>query len=368
MTKVAKVKQSSICCRNRNGRKYYYCWIKGTQHGLGYDREAADAKYKELLNGKPASEPEPQPAPEPVAKPCIKVADVLREFLAWLDKEAKAGRASAGTLNFYRRPIAGLAKSQKSAVPFLDYIGDMNVDEFGENVVKHWIDTHYANGTDNYKITLLRPIKRAFKWACSKKSERLLTENPIDELELPTAESREVEITELQWAEVEPKAPQPLRDLLIVLKETGARPQELRAAESKHLQANGGKPRLYFAKPVKKTRGKQKPRKIYLNERAYAICKQLAEQYPTGKLFRTKCRTDWKQSALTTAASSKRLKLSFDGFGPYALRHTFCTTKLRQGMPPATVAELMGTSVEMVMKVYNQLGLNDDYLYQALTA
>jgi hypothetical protein len=37
-------------------------------------------------------------------------------------------------------------------------------------------------------------------------------------------------------------------------------------------------------------------------------------------------------------------------------------------MPPATVAELMGTSVEMVMKVYNQLGLNDDYLYQALTA
>jgi hypothetical protein len=61
----------------------------------------------------------------------------------------------------------------------------------------------------------------------------------------------------------------------------------LREAEAKHLQANGGKPRLYFAKPVKKVRGKPKPRKIYLNERAYAICKRLAEIYPTGKLFST---------------------------------------------------------------------------------
>jgi hypothetical protein len=57
MSKVSKPKQSSICCRNQNSRKYYYCWIKGTQHGLGYDREAADTKYGELLSGK-SNEPE----------------------------------------------------------------------------------------------------------------------------------------------------------------------------------------------------------------------------------------------------------------------------------------------------------------------
>jgi integrase len=366
VSKVTKPKQSSICCRIRKGRKYYYCWIKGTQHGLGFDREAADAQYKELLNGKPDAEP--KPAPEPVAKPSITVATVLRKYLEWRKKEVAAGRLAIGTLNYDRRPIEGLAEKRKSAVPFLEFIGEMTVDEFGENVVKDWIDTHYGNGTDNYKITLLRPIGQAFRWACSKKSGRLLIENPIDELELPTAESREIEITDAQWNEVELKAKKPLLDLLKVLKETGARPQELRVAEAKNLQENCGKPRLYFAKPVKKTRGKPKPRKIYLSQLAYAICKQLADEYPTGPLFRNERGVGWTQTALTTAASAKRLKLSFDEFCPYALRHTFCTMKLRQGTPPATVAELMGTSVEMVNKVYNQLGLNDDYLYKALTA
>jgi len=366
MNKVSKVKQSSICCRNRNGRKYYYCWIAGKQSGLGYDREAADAKYKELLNGKAklAAVPALEAEPEPVTA-SITVAHVLRKYLEWREKEVAAGRLAIGTLNFDKRPIAGLAKNPKSAVPFIEFVGDMPVDEFGENVVKDWIDTHYSHLVDNSKINLLRPLKQAFRWACSKKSGRLLSENPIDELELPTAESREVEITDAQWEKVESKATGPFLEALKVLKDTGARPQELRAAEAKNLQANGGKPRLYFAKPVKKTRGKSKPRKIYLNERAYAICKRLAEKYPSGPLFRNEDNREWSKDALNCRCD--RLNLDF-AFFPYALRHTFCTAKLRQGMPPATVAELMGTSVEMVMRVYNQLGLNDDYLYKALTA
>jgi integrase len=365
VSNVAKPKQSSICCRIRNGRKYYYCWIKGTQHGLGYDREAADAKYRALLNGNSAAESESQPAPEPAAKPSITVAYVLRQFLAWLDKELAAKRLSPGTCNYYRQSLEGKAKKRKSFVPFIDFVGEMSVDEFGEYVVKDWIDTHYAHGSDTYHNTLLRPIKRAFKWATTKQSGRLISENPIDELQITAADSREIEITDAQWAEIEVKAEGPFLDLLIVLKETGARPQELRAAESKHLQSNGGKPRLYFAKPVKKTRGKQKPRKIYLNERAFAICRRLAEQYPTGPLFRNEDCNAWTKNAL--GCKCKRMKLDFRFF-PYALRHKFCTDKLKQGMPPATVAELLGNSVDMVSKVYNQLGLADDYLYQALTA
>jgi len=361
VSNLAKPKQSSICCRTRNGRRYYYCWIAGKQHGLGYDREAADTKYGELLSGK--GKPEPQAAPEPEPKPAaatVTVARVLREYLKWV----KANR-SEGTYTYYSRAIEGTAKKRKTFVPFLDFIGDTTVDEFGEHNVKEWIDTHYAHGSDTYKNTLMRPIKTAFKWACSKKSNRLLSENPIDELEMPAADSREIEVTDAQWAEIESKAQQPFLDLLIVLKETGARPQELREAEAKNLQANGGKMRLYFAKPVKKTRGKPKPRKIYLNGRAFAICKRLADQHPTGPLFRNEDGRKWTKNALNCRCD--RMKLGFRFF-PYALRHKFCTDKLKQGMPPATVAELMGNTVEMVMRVYNQLGLNDDYLYEALTA
>jgi integrase len=341
--------------------------MKGKQHGLGFDRVEADAKYKTLLNGNSVTEPQAAPAPTvPVSdKPPITVAHVLHKFLEWLEKETAAGRSSVGTLRYYKRPLAGLAKKQKSFVPFLEFVGEMTVDEFGEHTVTEWIDTHYSHGTDNYKITLLRPVKRAFSWACSKKSNRLLKENPIDELELPTADSRHVYITAAQLAEIEAKAQGTFLDLLTVLRESGARPQELRASEAKHLQSNNGKPRLYFAKPVKKTRGKQKPRKIYLNDRAFAICQRLAEQYPTGPLFRNEDGNAWTKDAL--GCKCKRMKLGFP-FSPYALRHTFCTDKLMQGLQPATVAELQGNSVEMVMRVYNQLGLNDDYLHKALTA
>jgi hypothetical protein len=166
VTKVAKPKQSSICCRNRNGRKYYYCWIKGKQSGLGYDREAADAKYRELLSGN--SKPEPQgalelrPATTATTNPAVTVAHVLREFLKWVEKNR-----SEGTYDFYCRPIEGKAKDRKSFVPFIDFIGETTVDEFGEHKVAEWIDTYFSHGSDNYKITLMRPLKTAFKWACS---------------------------------------------------------------------------------------------------------------------------------------------------------------------------------------------------------
>lgn len=224
MSKSAKPKQSSICSRERNGRPYFYCWIAGKQHGLGFDREAADQKYAELLLSKPKPEPLAAPRAEqisdhiaPAGTPTVMVADVLREYLKWV----KSNR-SEGTYDFYCKPLVGSAKERKTSVPLAEFVGDMPVSEFGEHCVKDWIDTHYSHGSDTYKCTLMRPVKTAFKWACSKKSGKLLKENPIDELEVPTAESREVDLTDAQWLEIESKVPQPLLDFLIVLKETGS--------------------------------------------------------------------------------------------------------------------------------------------------
>jgi len=372
MPKSAKPKQSSICSRTRNGRPYFYCWIAGKQHGLGFDREAADRKYAELLLSKPQSEPVAPSWPEQISSqdsetepPPVMVAHVLREFLVWVKKNR-----SGGTYDFYAKPLTGSDKKSKSAVPFLDFIGDMPVSEFGEQCVKDWIDTHYSHGSDTYRHNLIRAVKCAFKWACSKKSGKLLSENPIDELELPSADSREVDLTDAQWAVIEAKVPQPLLNLLIVLKETGARPLEIRLVEAKHLQANNGRPRLYSAKPFKKTRGKEKPRKIYLTERALAICQEHADKYPTGPLFRNEDGKPWSKNAINNHFTKKRrekIGIMFPFF-PYSLRHKFCTDKLKQGIPPATVAELLGNSVEMVMRVYNQLGLDDQHVYDALTA
>src|SRR4029079_2943194 len=152
MSKPAKPKQPSLCRRIRHGRENYYCWIKGKQHCLGIDRQQAEAKFAALLGGTQAqAAPQAAPEPQPV-KQSITVAHVLRKYVEWLEKETAAGRSSDGTLKYYKRPLVGLAKKQKAFVPFLDFVGEITVDEFGEHTVIEWIDTHYSHGADNYKI------------------------------------------------------------------------------------------------------------------------------------------------------------------------------------------------------------------------
>ncbi len=153
-------------------------------------------------------------------------------------------------------------------------------------------------------------------------------------------------------------------DLLVVLKESGARPQELRLAEAKHFDREGR--RLYFPKPIKKVRGEQRERIIRLEGRAFEIVQRLALKYPNGPLFRNERRNAWTKNALNWRCKRLREKLGFR-ICPYALRHTFCTDALTRGVDPLTVAELMGhRDGQMVMRVYQKISKRDDHLRDAL--
>ncbi len=85
-------------------------------------------------------------------------------------------------------------------------------------------------------------------------AEGIINNNPIASLKRPPSLPRETIIAPNQWQEIFDIVPdQEFRDFLIVLKNTGARPGEIRMMEARHLHGDVvmfSKLNAYRLKPV----------------------------------------------------------------------------------------------------------------------
>lgn len=392
------MKQPKICQRKRRGKTTYFCEFRGPQYengrqtfGLGTDPEAAQDLFADLLAKHRARkqlgvDQQASQQPAKVEKP-LTVRAVLLAFL----ESVKADPDSAeSTYRFYARAIVGIPKAKPKAKakakakpadenkreqkPFVSFdaylvkqgLAEMQVADFGPSTVNDWIASHFSEAKANYRHNLIRPIQAAFNWAKVNRRDwrKQLADDPLAGLKKPKQTPRDAYITAEQWAKVLETAEGEFLDLLIVLKESGARPQELRLAEAKHFDREGR--RLYFPKPIKKVRGEQRERIIRLEGRAFEVVQRLALKYPSGPLFRNERRNAWTKNALNWRCKRLRDKLGFK-LCPYSLRHTFCTDALTRGVDPLTVAELMGhRDGQMVMRVYQKISKKDDHLRAAL--
>lgn len=296
------------------------------------------------------------------------VRSIILEFLEWTKKHR-----SEATYVYYARPLVGIPSkgkrklAKKSFDDFLAAKGyaDLAVADLGYSHAERWIAAYYPDASDNYKHNLLRALQAPFNWAMKRKELRkIMGENPLTGLETPSATPREVYVDADQWAKIIDNVDGPFKDLLIVLHETGCRPQEARAVEAKHFDREGR--RWYFPIPPKKVRGKQEPRIVLLTDTAFEICQRLALKYPAGPLFRNERGRPWVKDALNCAIRRLRGKIGFAAC-IYSLRHSFATDRLKAGVDPLTVARLMGhKDATMVMRVYNNLGACEDHLRAAL--
>jgi integrase len=104
-----------------------------------------------------------------------------------------------------------------------------------------------------------------------------------------------------------------------------------------------------------KTSGKTgKPRVIHLNDAAMSIIGELICQYPAGSLFRNMKGQPWNSDSMNCATRQARKKA---GLGnnlavTCAIRHQYITDALASGAPIAIVAEMTGTSPQMIARVY----------------
>jgi integrase len=200
----------------------------------------------------------------------------------------------------------------------------------------------------------------------------LIPSNPIQGMERPQAQSRDVYLAPAQWDRFRAAArrDQALLDFAVVLKATGCRPQELRAAEARHFDRAQGC--LVLEKGVmgadgrEGVKGKRAERVIQLEGEALAIVQRRALKYRDGKLFRNRREQPWTGNAIVQAFQECSTKLGFP-ITSYTLRHTFITDALVAGIDPVTVATLVDHSdLSMITRVYNKLRKRGDHLKRAL--
>jgi integrase/recombinase XerC len=314
----------------------WYVQVGKQQIPLGRDEKQAWIKYHALMVGN--QEPRPE----------MPVASLLDDFLEW-----SSNNQARATYEWYRKYLQS----------FSDHCGKLRVCDLKTYHVTRWIDARWRQGkrrpiNDGTRRNAIRAVKRVFSWAV--KSD-ILERSPVRNIEMPPAGSREIYITPEQWAAFLEAVPEsPFRDFVQFLRWTGARPQEARIVEARHLDGKG------IVLDRIESKGKKRRRVIPLTIRAHLLVKRLAEKWPEGAIFRNEDGVAWTNDAVNCAFDRFEKKLAFKVYA-YAIRHTFITDMLVAGIDPVKLAEIVGhRDLKMIHSVYQHLQLKRDHLREEL--
>lgn len=370
----------------RPARGVWYVTLDGQQINLGPDKDQAFDRYKKFLA---------EPKMRQVSSESL--AAIADAFLDWVQRNR-----SPDTYGWYQYRLERFVKR----------FPDLRATDVRPFHAQQWVDSYTLSVTS--RRNYLRAVKRCLAWAAK---QGYLDRNPVEGLEIPSAERREIFVTQAEFdtllAAVNDEA---FRDLLIVTWETGCRPQESLRVEARHVDLRNQ--RWVFSKSESKN--KKIGRVIYLTDKAMSIVQRLHDENPTGKLFRNAAGAAWTTSAVNCAFTRVQIRLGMrqmkerglsvsdadiDLFQPrlkqqhqraaetvaktrgelrhearrkltyrlactlapkwslYALRHSWATNALQRGVDPLTVAILMGHSdPSMLSKVYQHLSLDPKHM------
>jgi integrase len=309
----------------------WYVQIDGRQINLGKDQKAAWAEYHALMAGRQEVSPN----------------TTIAELAAIFDVSNKHGNKAERTRQWYKRHIDS----------FIDHAGArLKVRDLKPFHVSAWLRDRYKGSGANNKNGAVRAVKRLFKWAAD---EGHISSNPIGNVKPVPYEPREVCITRENWRRFVDSITSPaFLDLVLFMRATGCRPFEARTVEARHVDGDC----IVFDRSESKS--KRHRRVVPLFGTALEIVKRLAAD-STGPLFRNGKGRPWTAYAMNLAFDRAEKKLGFDLF-PYAVRHTYATEAIENGVDPITVATLMGhQSVNILMKVYQHVNKKGEHLRAA---
>jgi integrase len=212
-----------------------------------------------------------------------------------------------------------------------------------------WADRH-NDWSPTTRFNYIRAVPGAFRWAIR---QRLITSNPVEYVEKPTPECREIIISGEQWDSILACYSQddPFHDLLVFARLSGARPQESKKIEARHLQQDQRV--AVFLKSESKKKGKRKRNRVlYLPPPLRPMLQRLCEMHPEGPIFRNKDGNPWTTNAIRSRFRRVRKILDIEQLFMYAIRHTWETNMLLE-QPLQLVAELAGHDPKTAMSNYH---------------
>ncbi len=267
-------------------------------------------------------------------------------FLDWCEKHRKHR-----TFEFYRDHL-------QAFVTHLGEVCNRDADELRPFDVIRWADSHSGWGACR-KRGAITAVQRSYNWAVG---VGLLLRSPVAKVEKPAAVRREQTVSAQVYKAMLAKVRPPIRDLLTLAWETGARPQELFRLEARHYHSGRGRLEL----PPAEAKGGKRWRAIYLTPIATAVITRLAAAHPSGMLLRNCEGVAWNKHSANCVF--RRLKpVAGTKHALYDFRHSFAQRKLEEGNDHLSVAELLGhKDGRMLSTTYSHMNRADDHLRRAL--
>ena len=314
-------------------RKAWYVCLHGKQHKLSADKNEAYKCFHELL------------ASQPKATSDGSVASLLAEYITHCGK-TKAPK----TTKWY----------QDYLQYFLDFLvpkgyspQSLPATKMTPKIVRQWVN--HRGTAERARITA---VKTAYSWG---HGEGWMQHNPLAGMKRPPASKRTeyIELPEMVQLLRHIKA-KCFRDLLTFCWDVGCRPQEAKGLRKDQLDLDNS--RCVISEDEAK--GKKKQRVIYLTGRA----KRIIERNINGSPFvflNSKGKT-WTSSAVKCRFERLEKKVG-KRYCQYMWRHSFATRKLKAGVSPIVVAELLGhADVSTLAKIYQHVAQDGDHLLSAL--
>jgi integrase len=205
-------------------------------------------------------------------------------------------------------------------------------------------------------------VKRALNWSVS---EGLIENNPLKTVKTPAIDSRDVVLEPDELKKISSATDACFRLFLLALRSTGCRPGEISQLSADMVDLAAG---TWTFKKHKTRRKTAKPRVVYLTPCMVALSRILMARRPKGPLFLNSQGRPWHRNAIGLRLRRLRKKLGLpNNTVAYAYRHTFATEGLVNGVPVATMAELLGhVDTRMVARHYGHLDKKVDHLKRAV--
>lgn len=320
----------------RNGKGPWWMNEGKTQINLGYDKEEAEREFHRR-----------KAARKEAIKRGMTVEGLADHFHDFLVRECEPETAA-----WYVRHLKSLMK----------HVGhDTAAAEIRPHHITGWLAAHPSWGATTRNLMIV-VAKRLYAWG---KKQGHIAENPIKEMDKPTPDKRRKILTDAQASNIIESTRCPaFKDFLIALRETGCRPIEIYTLTADQIDLASG---IWRVRNKTRRKTGEPLRTIYLNARMVEMSRRLLGENPQGILFLNSHGKPWNRKAIIRRFERFREKSKMGSEAvAYSFRHLYITDALERGIPPATVAELVGhTSLEMIMKIYNQLKHRTDHLREA---
>ncbi len=304
----------------RSSRGRWYAKIGGRMVDLGTDREQAERRREELLNG-------------PAVATSGTVTDLVGKYVAAVKHRLKRKTAGdlANRLAWLSREFGHLTPAQLDPLEVERRAGRES----------------WRRGTVRQTLAAVQQFAR---WAGVERFR----------VRIPPAEYRghECLVTPAEFARLMTVASGDFRALLVVLWETGARPGEVRKLTAEQVDWGKGLAILRDHKTAKTG----KLRTLIFPPAAMVVLAEQRAKYCTGHLFRGGTGFVLSMPGVNARWRAARVAAGVSAPTCYALRHAYITDRLEAGVPAARVAAMVGTSLVMIERTYSHVGANIDGL------